>query len=183
MRNRIVAALKNSDKPAHRMAASDIDQNFIFDFPCIRELAFATMVMVASVNAPAEPRQTRVAEIKEMVEEYTTGLPFYRGPKEAPASHNDIVVLLTGSTGNIGSHILASLLRDPRIKTVYALNRPSSGRASENRLFKAFQDRNLPVELLSQDKLISITGDLTQGYFGLPKLLFQEVRSNTPSVC
>lgn len=161
----------------HRAAAAAISQNFVFDFPTVRELSFA-LVSLVDLTETSELRN-KPAEIEEMIRRYTAALPVYQARIEATPGNNDIVVLLTGSTGNIGSHILASLLRDPRITAVYTLNRPSS--TSADRLFTAFRQRCLPVELLSQKKLSPYVGDLTQECFGLPKELFKQVRSRVVS--
>ena len=53
------------------------------------------------------------------------------------------VILITGTTGNIGSHILAQLLSDDRISVVYALNRASTTRT--DRLRSAFVERVHPT--------------------------------------
>lgn len=87
---------------------------------------------------------------------------------------NDIVVILTGSTGSLGSYILASLLVDPRVLKVYAFNRASS--ASSNRQLASFEDRGLPTDLLKGSKYIPVTGDFNAERFGLNEDVFTEVR-------
>ncbi|KAJ3543082.1 hypothetical protein NM688_g5900 [Phlebia brevispora] len=176
MRNRIVAALRNTDKAS---AASAVPQNFIFDFPTIRELASATATIADPSSDTPGSKKNRAMEIVEMVQKYTAALPAPRGRQAGPPG-DEIVVLLTGSTGNIGSHILASLLEDKRITKIYTLNRPST--TSADRLVTAFKDRCLPVELLSEKKLFSLIGDLTQSNFGLTSDVYEEIKNSVTHI-
>ena len=120
-----------------------------------------------------DPQQARAKEIEEYVQKYTAALPVQRA--RPIVTDKTITVLLTGSTGNIGSHILASLLQEPRITKVYTLNRPSPTSSPRERLATAFKDRSLPVDLLSLPKLTASTGDLTQPDWGLTPDLYEEV--------
>ena len=172
MRNRVVGSLRGSEDPKVQQAAKSITQNFVFEYPTIKRLASAISSLVGSPETLMDPQRNRAREAEELVQKYTASLPVQRG-RQANVSSGEIVVLLTGSTGNIGSHILAALLGDDRITKVYTLNRPSL--SSGDRLVTAFEDRNLPVQLLSQTKLSSFTGDLSQDLFGLPEKTYEEV--------
>ena len=112
-----------------------------------------------------------------MVQKYTADLRVQRGERTSPINDAPIVVVLTGSTGNIGSHILAALLEDKRITKVYALNRPST--STQDRLVTAFQDRSLPLKLLTESKLVSLTGDLSADNFGLSPDVYSEVQARS----
>ena len=173
MRNRIVGSLRSSGDPELTKAAGAVSQNFVFEYPSIRELASAVAALVGPTSQLMDPQQKRAQEIIELVNKYTADLPEVRG-RRANAGNQKIVALLTGSTGNIGSHILASLLSDKRITRVYTLNRPST--STDDRLLTAFEDRSLPTKLLSQSKLISLTGDISQENFGIAPGIYEEVR-------
>ena len=116
-------------------------------------MAIAALVdpSLAANGAPS----SLVQEIEEMVARYSENMP-WKNPTSLPPS-GGAVVLLTGSTGNIGSHILASLLADPRISRVYAFNR---GQESAHRQAVAFRARGLPADLLFSDKYVPLVGDL-----------------------
>ena len=107
-----------------------------------------------------------------MITKYTADLPT---PivRTAGASVGLPVVLLTGSTGNIGSHILAYLLTDRRVGKVYALNRPSTD--PEGRLKAAFEQRDLPLGLLDDERFVSLVGDVTQEAFGMERSRYDAV--------
>ncbi|KIP06790.1 hypothetical protein PHLGIDRAFT_514252 [Phlebiopsis gigantea 11061_1 CR5-6] len=88
---------------------------------------------------------------------------------------NPTVVLLTGSTGNIGSHILAHLLADDRIDRIYALNRASPDPIG--RMRAAFTLRSLPEDLLADNKFTLLVGDVSQERFGLDEDVYQNMLS------
>ena len=115
-------------------------------------------------------------EIEDLVAKYTHGLP--------PAKTRTIdypssppVVLLTGATGNIGSHILAHLLSVGAIEQVYTIDRHSLDPRA--RLRTAFMDRSLSPDLLDEKKLVCLTGDVEVMRFGMEERTYNEVTSIT----
>ena len=82
------------------------------------------------------------------------------------------VVLLTGTTGWLGSLVLAELLRS-NVERVYAVNR--RGTRLFDRQVQAFKERDIDVSLASSEKLILLEADLTKEDFGVDKTLFNEV--------
>ena len=114
-------------------------------------------------------------DIKKMLQTYASHLP--QPAAAGPVLLDGIVVLITGSTGNVGSHILASLLAEARIKRVYTLNRASS--SDQDRQTAAFKARGLPVDILEGNKFVKLVGDVTQERFGLSQTVYEEVRLKT----
>ena len=116
----------------------------------------------------------KVEDIVALITKYAADLPTSRSARLDVQALRRPVVLLTGSTGNIGSHILAYLLSDKNIAKVYTLNRPSAN--PEERLKAAFAERLLPSDLLDKPKAVSLTGDVTLPNFGLSVERYNEVR-------
>lgn len=168
LRNRIIGALRASSDSAVNAAAQHVPQNFVFQHPTLASLAKAVSGLVRSdefiVQSPSE-------EIEAMIKKYTTVLPAH-APEPNIVHVVERVVLLTGTTGNLGAHVLALLLKDERTKRVYALNRGSDLR---NRQRAAFDGAQLPVELLDQPKLVLLSVDYTQDGLGLPQDIVNEV--------
>ena len=108
-----------------------------------------------------------------MLASYAAHLPTPLAP--ASPAEGPAVVLLTGSTGNVGSHVLAALLAEPRVARVYALNR-SAGRHAD-----VFRARGLPGALLGGGKLVELRGDVTAERLGLDVGVFDEVRMRPPA--
>ncbi|RYP71484.1 hypothetical protein DL771_004739 [Monosporascus sp. 5C6A] len=74
---------------------------------------------------PEEESELAQAHIMdELVERYTKALPKRPG-SQATESSGTSVIALVGSTGYLGSHVLAALLPNPNITRIYCLNRRS----------------------------------------------------------
>ncbi|KAF7340994.1 Acetyl-CoA synthetase-like protein [Mycena sanguinolenta] len=165
LRHRIMNALKTS---GDNQAAQNISLNFIYAHPTIEELANAIITLVnGDVNGLAQNTQADVVE--KMIEKYSVGFeaPFNCHEKIEVSSCDGAVVLLTGSTGGLGSHILEILLALPSISRVYVCNRKGKMSVLE-RQKEAFVDRALDVGLLSSDKLVCLECDTAKENLGLP---------------
>ena len=86
-----------------------------------------------------------VDDINAMVDKYTANLPSGEHLRSLRSLTGETVFVLTGCTGNVGIHILASFLADSRIDTIYALNRPSASLSPLDRLKASFAQRDLPL--------------------------------------
>lgn len=169
--------LRDAAAPGAKHAAAHISGNLIFEHPTVRELAAAVAAAVdpSSALSRADRARAQVRLLEDMVARYTRDMPGARAAQKARAQEGAPVVLITGSTGNIGSHILAYLLADKRVGKVYTLNRPSADPLG--RLKAAFADRGLPVDALDNPKFVSLVGEVTKDKFGLDDAQYSEVRS------
>lgn len=169
LRNHIVGSLQSKNEERFREAAQRVPQNIVYAHPTLSELATAIVAIVNPGSVTEVNDHCR--HITEMIEKYSVDIPtpVYTGH----AVQGPITVLLTGSTGHVGSHVLASLLADPRIEKVYTLNRLST--QSEDRQRPSFVERGLPEYLLDGGKLVPLVGDLTTPELGLGHSTFSEV--------
>ncbi|KAI5982414.1 hypothetical protein EDD15DRAFT_2400508 [Pisolithus albus] len=164
-RNRINGSLKASPDQNEREAVSRISQNIVFSYPTLRVLAGQLVNIVTRKADAVDPK----AEIEHMVEKYSSGLPGKRihdmpTGRERNERH---VVLITGSTGALGSYIVSSLLQKEDVARIYALNMRSKMTTSQERQLSTFQDRGLDTDLLESQKLIFVEGDTSQESLGL----------------
>ena len=166
LRNRIVTALRAD--PRASQAVQNVSQNFVFENPTLRDLSVAVSALV--LGKALFPTQVNTG-ITKMVEKYSTGLT--RHFHTQPHSSVGAVVLLTGSTGHVGSYILAALLAHPNISKIYTLNRPS--KLSYSRQKASFEERGLDCSLLDSSKVVSLVGDLTREDLDLDATMFAEV--------
>ncbi|TVY18185.1 Non-canonical non-ribosomal peptide synthetase FUB8 [Lachnellula arida] len=79
------------------------------------------------------------------------------------------VVLLTGSTGALGSYILADLLSNSEVTHIYCLNRSSKSLQVERNLA-----RNLPIEFPAS-RVTFLTCDLSRSNLGLPPHIYDRL--------
>lgn len=82
-------------------------------------------------------------------------------------------VLLTGSTGTLGTSILSALLKNPRIGHVFCLNRSSDG--GREAQLKHFTSSNLSIGILSH-RVTFLHADLTDPTLGLDEQKYAELR-------
>jgi len=174
IRNSILRALRET-KPE---AAQLVSTSFVYEYPTIERMA--TFLS----KAVADPRSTqgvvdlamRGRELQALVDKYTEGLSSclaLNGPAYPVPPGN--VYLLTGTTGSLGSNMLAQLLEAPAVTRVYAFNRPSKSTTLRARQVSAFNQRGLNTDLLSSEKLVYVEGDLNAPGFALGDKLYGEV--------
>ncbi|KAF8956587.1 acetyl-CoA synthetase-like protein [Flammula alnicola] len=193
LRRRIVGALQAKD--THQQAAAKlVTQATIYSNPSIDKLA-AFLVAVVADPENFVFTSSRTDAIELMIAKYSTGLsqPIAQHNVNGNSTANahrvgrddEAVVLLTGSTGNLGAQILESLLRDPRVKKVYALNRPSSSPKSvQERQKERFTDKGLDVSLLerSSGRLVFLEGEASHRNLGLKDAIYDELRSSVTTI-
>lgn len=85
------------------------------------------------------------------------------------------VVLVTGTTGWLGSLMLAELLQDQNVRRVYALNRKVGAELTRERQARAFEEKGIDARLASSNKLVLLDADLTVEGLGLHGTVFDEV--------
>lgn len=160
-----------------KQAAQVISQTTIYTHSSISKLAeFLSAVVADPENFVATSNRTE--SIVMMIEKYAAGLSQPVQPEMVDVAADGAVVLLTGSTGNLGAQILASLLTDSRVKTVYTLNRPASGSQSmSERHLERFHAKGLDTSTLDSPRLIYLEGESSHKHLGLKTDIYDEVCS------
>ncbi|KAB8238949.1 putative NRPS-like enzyme [Aspergillus alliaceus] len=111
----------------------------IYANPTVQHLA---KVIYGMVDGDVQTKIPREEKIRRLVEKYTSDLPRTRNssPREGPSSPS--TVILTGSTGSLGTYLLFHLLSIPSISKVYCLNRSDA----ESRQKKILDQKGLSVD-------------------------------------
>jgi len=167
LRRRISGAL-NASKETQK-AAELVSQNTIYNHPSINKLATFIVTLVSDPDSILAV-VNKTDAIEEMIGRYVVGLEH---PIGAGSPSNGVTVLITGTTGNLGSQILEILLKDNTISKIYALNRTAGD--VRKRHADRFKDKGFSVDLLLSPKLVLLEGDITQKNAGLEKDVYQEV--------
>jgi hypothetical protein len=118
-------------------------------------------------------------DIGAMISKYSASWPSHESVAQ-PVS-TGASVLISGTTGNLGCHLLARCLQLDNIETIYALNRPSA-RASRDGHVSLFKERALPVDLLQSHKIVFLESSMTQKQLGLAEQMFHEAGSSFDAV-
>lgn len=98
-------------------------------------------------------------------------------PSEIATSQPNNAVLLTGSTGALGSYVLDALLKGGTRK-VYCFNRSADSRSSQT---VRNRRRGLPSKFLDS-RVTFLTGDLALPYFGLPTSQFRDLQRSVTHI-
>jgi hypothetical protein len=173
IRNSIIQAVRQTRKEY----ASRISQGFVYANPSIAGLTNQLLVIVqAGSSAGGEEDGPKLKELTAMVQEFSVDFPKHRPSMSLRPSSGE-VVLLTGSTGGLGTQLLSHLVSLPNVSRVYALNRAShgDGKSLRDRQAEALAERGLDVTLVDSSKVTLVEGDTAIGDFGIDSKLFEEV--------
>ncbi|KAL8631707.1 hypothetical protein Q9189_002614 [Teloschistes chrysophthalmus] len=125
-------------------------------------------------------RQGKMAEVQDwkivakgMIQKYSAFQKHTPGPQSLPEGH---VVVLTGATGGLGSHLLSQLSSSRSIAKIYCLLR---GADPLSRLQESLQDRKISFET---SKTHALTADLSQPSLGLSGGMYSEIQSTATHI-
>jgi len=149
-------------------------ENFVYQNPSIASLSlFLVSVARSGFSNAQDETKLKVENMRKMVEKYSKNFPTSKHPKSASSK----TVLISGSTGTFGAHILQSLVLDPSVSKVYALIR-SNGLDVGQRQKQAFAERGIDIAILNESgKVVLLEAELSDQRFGLATDVFEEVMS------
>ncbi|KAK0238145.1 hypothetical protein EDD85DRAFT_921521 [Armillaria nabsnona] len=169
IQNTLLRAIRATAK--HR---KDTDASFVYKYPTIGQLNqyIQSLTLGTTIGVGISPLKS----MESMVDKYTNEFP-ERPPHTLPTpGPQSIVVLVTGSTGSLGSYLLAELIKDPSVSCIYAINRPSGGvDGLWQKQRRAFIERGIDTALLKSSKIELLEGDLSSPQLGLPESSYRDV--------
>ncbi len=121
-----------------------------------------------------DPEQLRVSKMAALVDKYTRDLPGTVMTKRQLLQSSKPSVVLTGSTGSLGTHLLRSLLDGSRISKIYCLNRSADAREEQVEAFRRLRIS----QNLDHPKIEFIRVEYGQGNLGLAEAKFRELTAN-----
>ncbi|KAI0673258.1 acetyl-CoA synthetase-like protein [Trametes maxima] len=170
------------------VSTHEVPLNFVYANPTIARLGKFLVGFVSGRRVDKDgERAVRLDEMNRLVEKYAHNWPVAQWSSTvggtSVASSRDIV-LVTGTTGRLGSHLLSQLVQKPEVAHVYALNRESSHSASklEDRQREAFKTWGLDPSILSLEKVSFYPADLTLPSLGLNESDFAKIYSSITSI-
>lgn len=122
-----------------------------------------------------EQQQEAMAAIHR---KYTQDLTKAIANRPDPGNENQVVIL-TGSTGMLGSYLLDLMGRNHRVSKIICLNRAADGGRAQQ--LKALADRGLDVGLLDS-KVEFYHADLSKPDLGLSAVIYQRLLAETDRV-
>lgn len=151
----------------------EFEAKMIYADPSIAGLMRAVAGSIGGGNDV--PAKSDRQQMQTLLDTYSQRIPISaRNPEPHPL--DAITVLLTGSTGSLGSYILDSLQRDTRIKQVFCLTRGRNGRQrqSESQLARELRPISDRVEIFD--------ADLSRPRFGLELRVYRTLLSKVTLV-
>jgi thioester reductase-like protein len=88
----------------------------------------------------------------------------------------DAHVVLSGSTGHLGSYILAALIADPKVQSIHCLNRASQAQSRQD---AQLADRGLAPLSTTSTPVFFLTTDLTKPRLGLKDEIYDVLAAST----
>ncbi|KAJ6471951.1 hypothetical protein C8R45DRAFT_836164 [Mycena sanguinolenta] len=178
IRNALLAALRESAQLDTRENTS----NFVYTHPTIRRLSKYVFGLASGQGGEEASTEVKCSAMHAMVEKYTQDFGRAVGDQGVPRTGGEAVVLVTGTTGELGCYLLAHLLASGNIARVFALNRPSRKTSLIERQSRALVDRGLDPSIMDSPKLSLLEGDLANPNFDLPASVYEEMQKNVTHV-
>ena len=151
----------------------------IYANPTINQLSAAFFNLIHNVKDTSSDLVEKQAQIiRNFRAKYTADLPqrYREQPHQTSSVGN--TVILTGSTGSLGSYLLESLMRQENVKKIYCLNRAKEG---IKRQAEASQPRGLMTSWPT-DRVHFLRVDLSQPNFGLDQDMYSNLLEETTHI-
>ncbi|KAL2062092.1 hypothetical protein VTL71DRAFT_6358 [Oculimacula yallundae] len=157
----------------------DVSPRLIYGSPTVDKLAYAIVTLIDIKRGATHTNSAipdRKARMETMLEKYSTNMP-KADPKHPPSQAvGPWTVLLTGTTGSLGTHLLAALDRMPpsKIGKIICLNRSANARDKQQ---KSNMSRRIKATWLERDnpKVEFFQADFSKADFGLPPKTYADL--------
>lgn len=113
-----------------------------------------------------------VVEMHALVDKYGQDFPRHTPRTAAPSQET---VLVTGTTGGLGTALLAALVDNPTVQRVYALNRRRDVPLAERQRGVLVERGYDADRILGSDKVVLIETSLEEERLGLQPAVYDEV--------
>ena len=150
-----------------------LEARTVYSHPSVQDL---TAAVASEIDFPVTQQRNLDLDMEHLFRKYEMSLPVTtRVPSHQP--HN-LTVLLTGSTGSLGTYTIHALFNEPRVGSIYCLNRSED---SEKRQYELLSERGLSIQP-HMKQCHWITCDISKARLGLPVIEYKELLSTTTHV-
>ncbi|KAJ5644413.1 NRPS-like enzyme [Penicillium longicatenatum] len=153
-----------------------LSPNVVYLHPTVSELANAIILLHSQGDQSAEDHQRHQLQEREELLQELLGqikLPSSPPPRTTPTEQ---IVILTGSTGSLGSYILHALLQNPSVGHVHCLNRRSNASEVQSQKSKSYGLQ------LDHTRVSFWTADLAEPQLGLPLTTLRQLQQTATLV-
>ncbi|KAI1088447.1 L-aminoadipate-semialdehyde dehydrogenase [Rostrohypoxylon terebratum] len=151
-----------------------LSNNVSFDHPSPQKLAS----YLYSLRTGEELHHTdEIALMSNLIGKYSDFPLFVPGNQQPDGE----VILLTGSTGSLGAHVLSQVVSLPGVKKVYCLVRAKTPEDAQSRVVSSLQTRGLFKQGI-MEWVVCLPSDFGQESLGLDPPTFNALRSSLTTV-
>ena len=163
-------SLEKSGVRAHSLAPSTI-----YTHPTIVKLTQEIIRLAEEARASTEvDEKMRVERMSVMLQKHSTGMIAQEKQLSARNTKRPQTVLLTGSTGALGSYLLERLYICESITRIYCLNRSPDSKQQQDRAM-ASRGLTLPSHM---NHVVFLTSDMSKSDLGLEHSIYSEIINN-----
>ncbi|KAI1851567.1 hypothetical protein JX266_003029 [Neoarthrinium moseri] len=160
----------------HHTDGTALATRVVYSNPTPRRLAqylMQALIKGGGKDAPNEDLEQQNA-MKQLHEKYTRSLQTAKKGRPDAADKGQTVVL-TGSTGMLGSYLLDLMVNNPNVRKIICLNRAEDGGVKQQA--KVMADRGLTTEYQSKTEFYHM--DISRSDLGIPKELYKRMLKET----
>jgi hypothetical protein len=152
---------------------SRIPRNFVYSYPTADQMSDYLFKLNLTQLATATDQGSE-QQMLNMVSQYA---PCHSCPKDSTDTNKlgTDTVLLTGSTGSLGCHLLELLFYSPSISRIYALIRPHPTHSILKSQSDALKKINKSPDILADQKIVLLEGISSASRFGLSTEQFNKI--------
>ncbi|KAK9367371.1 hypothetical protein V1509DRAFT_185320 [Lipomyces kononenkoae] len=118
--------------------------------------------------------------MRHLYENYSTFRPHVSGTAKS-AAHGEYMII-TGTTGSLGAHVLAQALPVPHVKKIYCLVRASSTEQALLRVTSSLASKKITLDPQHLTKIAAYPSDFSRPDLGLPADVYNYLLSNLTMV-
>lgn len=151
-----------------------LPQNFVFENPTINAMAEELTRVRLGAEKKAQP--TLEERMTNLIEKYGNFPKHVPGDKPGnPGEH----IVLTGATGSLGAHVLASLTAQSNVAKVYCLVRAKFETIGWQRVRQSLQERNVYHTLSASAlrKIVVLPAAFSKPHLGLDEASYRQISS------
>lgn len=152
-----------------------IPPEFVYLNPSVAQMA-ASLKNPSGAGAVQAPDPNAFKGVYKFAEDFA--LAGTATEEKGPSAKDNLVVVLTGSSGSLGSHVLSSLAKNPKVRKVVALTRKGAGAFDR----APFEKRGITLTEEEWSKVANLEVDPTAEGLGLNPMAYGFVQSTVTHI-